>query len=91
MGSVIHKLIVGRGGRDEVLIVVDQVIELPEGFGVLHVCTAAGEGGGAGPGMEALQGKVLEDDLNLRIVGQDAAKGVVQSAADWALEIRILD
>ena len=87
LAGKLHHLVVGVGGRDQVLIVIDQVVELPEGLGVLLVGATAGESGSAGPGMEGVNGKVLEDDLDLGIVGEEAADSVVKTAADGAFEV----
>ena len=89
-GELQH-LVPGGGGGDEFLVVVDEVVHLPEGFGVLLVGAAASEGGGAGPGVDGVEGKVLEDDLDLGIFGQEAAQGVVETAANGAFEVRKLD
>ena len=51
-GGIVEHFLVGVGGGDEVLVVVDQVVDLPEGLGVLLVGAASGEGGGSGPGMD---------------------------------------
>ena len=89
--SEVDHFVVGIGGGDEVLIVVDQVVHLPEGFGVLLVGAASGEGGGARPGMDLVDGKILEDEFDLGIFGQQAADGVVEVAADGAFEVAVFD
>jgi hypothetical protein len=73
------------------LLVVDVIVELPEGVGVLLVGAAPGKRGSARPGMNLVDGEILEDELDLRIVGQEAAEGVVEVAADGAFEVGELD
>lgn len=89
--GVVQHFLVNVGGRDEVLIVIDRVVELPERLGVLLVGTAASDGGGTSPGMQGVNGKVFEDELDLRVLGEQTAKGVVETAADGAFEVSVFD
>src|SRR5258708_83183 len=41
--------------------------------------------------MQGVEGEILEDELHLRIVGQEAGKSVVKIAADGAFEVGELD
>jgi len=91
LAGIIEHFLVGVGGGNEVLVVVDGVVHLPEGFGVLHVGTTAGDGSGAGPGVEIVERKILEDELGLRVIRQDAAQGVMEVAANRALEVGVFD
>jgi len=89
--SVVKHLVPGIRSRNDVLIVINKVVELPEGFGVLLIGAAAGNRGATGPRVKGFQGKVLEDDFDLRVLGEESAEDVVEAAADRALEVRILD
>jgi hypothetical protein len=89
--SIIHHLVVGIRGGEEFLVVIDQVIHFPEGFGVLLISATASQGGGACPRVDGLDRKVLEDDLDLGVFGQKAPERVMEVAADRAFEVRVLD
>ncbi len=85
-GKVIH-LGPGAFGRNQVLAVVDEVIHLPERFGVLLVGAAGGEGGRPGPWMQLLDRKILEDDPDLGIVRQHPPQNIMQVAAYRAFKV----
>jgi len=70
LGGEVEDLVIDVGGGDQVLLVVDVIVELPESGGVLLVGAASGKRRGAGPGMDLVDGEILEDELDLRIVGQ---------------------
>ena len=91
LAGEVDDLVVDVGGGDQVLLVIDEIVELPEGGGVLLVGAAPGERCRARPGMEGVEGEILEDELDLRIVGQDAAQGIVEVAADGAFEVGEFD
>jgi len=91
LAGEVEDLVIDVGGGDQVLLVVDEIVELPEGGGILLVGAAAGERGGARPGMDLIDGEILEDELDLRIVRQKAVEGVVEVAADGAFEVGELD
>src|SRR3974377_2049430 len=78
--SVVKHLVPGIRSRNDVLIVINEVVDPPEGFGVLLIGAAAGNRGGAGPRVKGFQGKVLEDDFDLRVLGEESAEGVVEAA-----------
>src|ERR1700730_5440096 len=84
--GVVGQLGVGIFGRDDVLIVVNEVVKLPEGLGLLVIGAAASYGGTAGPGM-LLEREILEHQAHLGIVDQEALKHVVEAPADRALEV----
>jgi len=89
--SVVKHLVPGIRSRNDVLIVINKVVDLPEGFGILLIGAAAGKRGGAGPRVKGFKGKVPEDDFDLRVLGEESAEDVVEAAADRTLEVRILD
>src|SRR5260370_38791185 len=64
---IVHHFGPGSRRRNDVLIVVNQVIHLPEGLGVLLVSAAAGNGGGAGPGVQRRDRKVLAGQATLSL------------------------
>ena len=89
--SVVKHLVPGIRSRNDVLIVINKVVELPESFGVLLIGAAAGKRGGTGPRVKGFQGKVLEQDFDLRVLGEEPAEDIVKAAANRTLEVRILD
>ncbi len=91
LASEVYNLVVDVRSADQVLLIVDEIVELPKSFGVLLVGTAPGEGRGASPGMDGIEGEILEDEFDLRIVGKNATHGVVEIAADRAFEVGVLD
>src|ERR1700739_3889946 len=89
--GVVEHLVPGIRSRNDVLIVVDKVVHLPEGFGVLLVGATAGKGGGASPGVQGFERKILEDNFDLRIVGKQSTESIVKAAADGAFKVRVFD
>ena len=89
--SEVDHFVIGVGGGDDFLIVVDQVIHLPEGFGILLVGAASGKSSGSSPGMNLVDGKIFEEEFDLGILGQQAAHGIVEIAADGAFEVSVFD
>ncbi len=90
-GGEVHHFVVGVGGRNQILVVINKIVHLPEGFRVLLVGAAASDGGSACPRMNLVNGEILEDKFDLGIVGEHAAHGVVEIAADGAFEVTVLD
>jgi hypothetical protein len=91
LAGEVEDLVIDVGSGDQVLLIVDVIVELPEGGGILLEGAAPGERGGACPGMNLVNGEILEDELDLRVVGQEAAESVVEVAADGAFEVGELD
>src|SRR5262249_18575786 len=78
-------------GGNNLLVVVDEVIHFPKSAGILLVGAASSERRGASPGMQHLDGEILEDDSDLRIVLEHSSQYVVQAAAHRTLEVGELD
>ena len=89
--GVVEHLVPGIRSRNDVLIIVDKVVHLPEGFGILLVGATAGNGGGASPGVQGFERKILEDDFDLRIVGKQSPESIVKAAADGTFKVRVFD
>src|SRR5205085_3287441 len=58
---------------NDLLVVVNQVIQLPEGLGFLLIRAAAGDGCSARPWVELFERKILEDYSHLSAVARQEA------------------
>src|ERR1700674_456791 len=88
LASVVHHFCPDILCGDDFLVVINKVIYLPEGIGVLLIGASAREGCGAGPRMKRLDRKVLEDHANLPGIGrQQPSQSVMEIPADGALEV----
>ena len=72
-GKVAH-LRPGVGRRNQLLLVIDQIVDLPERLGILFVSAMSRKRRGPRPGMQRLQREILEHHAHLRKVRQHAAQ-----------------
>src|SRR5207245_11163768 len=91
LAGVVHNFCPGVGGGYDLLIVINEVIHLPECLGVLLVGAPAGNGRRSGPGMKLLDGKVLEHDAYLAgiVRVQYPQRVLVGSSSMWLAFTRI--
>ena len=87
---ILSELVPHIFGVDRVLIFIDRVVDFPERIGRLFEGTACANGGGLGPRMDLLEGKILKHQANFVLLEQ-ILQDRLELAASRALEITELD